>query len=168
MKNNILLFIVCYVTSIHTQSIFTHDTIVQAKDGTFIELSTDFSAEHVNVQYMPQHVINIRDQAKKLPVTAYPMANKTSYLKCITPQQNTEAVELLIRKETLGKKMQQLICKHEQDTMSAHNKVIRFYRKVDSTTDTDVHWIPILTLSEQDASSILADITVHPDGTLHL
>lgn len=168
MKNNILLFIVCYVTSIQTQSIFTHDTIVQAKDGTFIELSTDFSAERINVQHVPQHVINIRDQAKKLPVTAYPMANKTSYLKCITPQQDTEAVELLIRTETLGKKMQQLICKHEQDTMSAHNKVVRFYRKINSATDTDVRWMPILTLSEQDASSILADITIHPDGTLHL
>ena len=158
---------VCYVASIHAQSIFTHDAIVQAKDGTFVELSTNFGLEHINVQYVPQHVIKIRDQAKKLPVTAYPLANKTSYLKCIMPQQDAQAVELLIRTETLGKKMQQLIC-HEQGAPVAHNKVVRFYRKVDGATSSDVQWVPILTLSEQDASSILAGITVHPDGTLHL
>ena len=166
MKNNMLLFILCYVTTIHTQSIFTHDTIVQAKDGTFIDLSSDSSTTHINVDYIPQQVINIRDQAKKLPVTAFPIANRVSYLKCITPKQDTPAVELLIRTETLGKKMQQLICQHEQDAMAAHNKVVRFYRKIE--TDAQVHWIPILTLSEQDASTIFADITVHPDGTLHL
>ena len=166
MRNN-LLFILCYVTSIHSQSVFTHDTIVQAKDGTFIKLSHDFGATRIDVNYLPQHVINIRDQAKKLPSTAYPIANKTSYLKCITVHQDTAAVELLIRTETLGKKMQQLIC-HEQGAPVAHNKVVRFYRKVDGATSSDVQWVPILTLSEQDASSILAGITVHPDGTLHL
>ncbi len=158
MKNNILLLVACCAASMQGQSIFRHDaTTVQAQDGRCIDLSAECRPEQINLDYVPQHLMHIHDQAKKLPTTAYPGKSKSSYVKCTTAQQNAQAVELLIRNERLDQNMQKL---------SAGKQVVRFYRKAEP--DAQAQWVPILTLSEQDAQQVLGDITVHPDGTLHL
>ena len=49
-----------------------------------------------------------------------------------------------------------------------HPKIDERHAKIGIPFEAKSFPVEILTLSEQDASSILADITIHPDGTLHL
>lgn len=141
--------------------------VVKSKSGKFIGLSEKFNMQYVNVTYLPQQIIIIRDQVKKFPLTTSPLTKKASYLSYKIFEQNKpmREVELLVQKELLGD-MKELLPDEDQNRLSAHhiNKVVRMYQKMENSTQ----WTPILTIPEQNMFHLLKDATIHPDGTIHL
>lgn len=151
--------------------IYIHDKIVKSKKSTFVPLK-HYQPKRFNVTYIPQQVVKVRNTSKRLPIHNYAYKHGMQYLKYIAENKKTDdlakkAVELLVCTEPLGKQMYTLL--NNEQPLSAHDKVVRIYRKIYSQQNKAITWKPIMTVPAQNFKKhIQTHLNVSPKGKLHL
>jgi hypothetical protein len=157
----LITFLLCIATLIQCSPIIIHDKSIDAPNAHFVPLPTNSSITPPHMTYIPQQLIVVRDHAKQLPVTAYPLCKRACYIKCAL-QEADENIEFFIRKETIDHRAKEQLS--EQNFNRKKNRTIRFYRKINLTNK----WQPIISMPEHILFSPHTRIIIQPDGTLQI
>lgn len=155
------------------QPIFIHHKQVKSGNGSHVKLHN--YTPHIDVTYIPQQVVHIKNNPTKLPFAQHTYSTGMQHIKCVlsteSPQKKSDrkTLELLVRKEPLGKVMSRLLDKEAM--LKGHQAVVRIYRKTMPNTNATgkTCWKPVLTLPETGSThKFLEGIKVCPEGTIHL
>jgi hypothetical protein len=173
--NKLIIVIACSinVNLIASSPVFIHHATVQASNGVQVALP-NHKPQKIDVTYTPQQIVTVKKNLTPLPLSHHAYTTGMQYFKCITPIEHPQkkadriTVELLVRKEPLGKTMAAVM--EKQAHLKSHENVIRLYRKVTSDSQKQSSsWQPILTLPEKSsAQKILEAIKIAPDGNIHV
>lgn len=152
-----------------TQPIFIHHKKIKSSIGTPLKLR-DYKPNPINVTYIPQQIIHVKDEPRTLALAKHTYKTGAKHLRCLFQGENginqSQSLELLARKEPLGKTMANLLDK--KNLALSQQSVIRLYRKVGINQNNEIaHWKPILTLPETpSAIDLLKKIKICPKGTI--
>lgn len=168
------LAICCMSTMQGTKPVLIHHKSVAVKNGLQVKLH-NYKPHRIDVTYVPQQVVTVKQAPKRLPLDRHTYNTGVQHLKCVlakdTPQKKADrkTLELLVRKEPLGKTVAQLL--DNPTLLKGHEAVVRLYRKVTKNpepTET-AYWKPILTLPETgETEKLLQRLHVSPEGKIHL
>lgn len=152
---------------------FVHHKRVKSTSGAHVKLQN--YTPHIDVTYVPQQVVQVKNNPTKLPLIRHTYSHGIQHIKCVlsteSPQKKADrkTLELLVRKEPLGKIMAEALDKNA--LMKGHKAVVRLYQKAtpDINHTGKTCWKPILTLPETgNTHKLLEGIKVTPEGTIHL
>lgn len=177
MKKISIYILSVYALSLHgehqNQPIFIHHKQVKTEVGSHVKLHN--YTPHFDVTYIPQQVVHVKNSPTKLPLARHTYSTGMQHIKCVLSTENPQkkadrkTLELLVRKEPLGKIMADLLDKNA--LLKSRQEVVRLYRKAtpEAGSEGKTCWKPILTIPETGNTHKLLDcLKVSPAGTIHL